>query len=234
MRIKIASALLVALLVIPAQPSHVRTGSKNRESKREGNEESKSGEDVSDLNLRHLQSNGNGNSDVRGPSSGSVSIAEGCDEVPGNYLVRFSDDDNQFEGRLLGLMNMLGRGPQHIMRTVMKAAAFTDVTPNELKVIQTVPGIVSIEHDCYVSIDTHNKVIVEEASHSRHLQSTQSTPWGIARVGGAPNYLGSSTAWVIDTGIDFTHPDLNVDIPRSRNFVNASNNATDDHGHGTQ
>ena len=42
------------------------------------------------------------------------------------------------------------------------------------------------------------------------VQPAQETPWGIARVsgGGAGSF---ATAWVIDTGIDFTHPDLNVD-----------------------
>ena len=45
--------------------------------------------------------------------------------------------------------------------------------------------------------------------------AAQETPWGIARVnGGAAGTF--ATAWVIDTGIDFDHPDLNVDKARSR------------------
>ena len=40
----------------------------------------------------------------------------------------------------------------------------------------------------------------------------QSVPWGVTRVGGgAGTGSGSGTAWVIDTGIDLDHPDLNVD-----------------------
>lgn len=60
----------------------------------------------------------------------------------------------------------------------------------------------------------------------------QSVPWGIVRVGGGTT-TSSHSAWVIDTGIDFTHPDLNVDIGRSATFVNRTSDANDENGHGT-
>jgi subtilisin family serine protease len=63
-------------------------------------------------------------------------------------------------------------------------------------------------------------------------QPAQETPWGIARVGGGA--AGSfATAWVIDTGIDFTHPDLNVDTARSRSFLSRDTSPVDQNGHGT-
>ena len=64
------------------------------------------------------------------------------------------------------------------------------------------------------------------------VQPAQETPWGIARVngGGAGSF---PTAWVIDTGIDLTHPDLNVDTARSRNFVERETSPLDLNGHGT-
>ena len=66
--------------------------------------------------------------------------------------------------------------------------------------------------------------------------STQSTPYGITRVGGAGNGVGK-TAWIIDTGIDLDHPDLNVDASRSVSFVTTggpSASSPDDlNGHGT-
>ncbi|NMG27540.1 S8 family serine peptidase [Aromatoleum evansii] len=59
------------------------------------------------------------------------------------------------------------------------------------------------------------------------------TPWGVTRVGGAGDGTGR-TAWVIDTGIDFEHPDLNVDIARSKSFlVRGKTTADDGNGHGT-
>lgn len=61
----------------------------------------------------------------------------------------------------------------------------------------------------------------------------QETPWGVTRVGGGVSgALG--TAWVIDSGIDLDHADLNVDAGRSVNFVLRGKNTPDDgHGHGT-
>ena len=60
----------------------------------------------------------------------------------------------------------------------------------------------------------------------------QTTPVGITRVGGG--VAGATgTAWVIDTGIDLDHPDLNVDVARSRNFVSRETSPEDLNGHGT-
>jgi subtilisin len=41
------------------------------------------------------------------------------------------------------------------------------------------------------------------------------------------------TAWVIDTGIESTHPDLNVDISRSKSFIAGDASFEDKNGHGT-
>ena len=62
-------------------------------------------------------------------------------------------------------------------------------------------------------------------------QPAQETPWGIARVNGgaAGNF---ATAWVIDSGIDLTHPDLNVDVARSKSFLRDTS-PQDGNGHGT-
>lgn len=60
----------------------------------------------------------------------------------------------------------------------------------------------------------------------------QETPWGIARVGGAGNGAGK-TAWIIDSGIDLDHPDLNVDVARSADFTGSRKGPEDENGHGT-
>jgi len=60
----------------------------------------------------------------------------------------------------------------------------------------------------------------------------QETPWGITRVGG-PVAGATHTAWVIDTGIDFEHPDLHVDVARSTSFLRTRSSADDGNGHGT-
>lgn len=61
----------------------------------------------------------------------------------------------------------------------------------------------------------------------------QVVPWGITRVGGFVAYTGTKKAWVIDTGIDYTHPDLNVNTTLSKTFVTRTTSANDDNGHGS-
>lgn len=59
----------------------------------------------------------------------------------------------------------------------------------------------------------------------------QTLPWGVNRVGGPASGSGLH-AWIIDTGIDLDHPDLNVGS--GANFVTRGKNSPDDgNGHGT-
>lgn len=62
----------------------------------------------------------------------------------------------------------------------------------------------------------------------------QTTPWSVTRVGGAQSGAGY-TAWVLDTGIDTDHGDLNVDASRGFTaFTKGKDANTDDgNGHGT-
>lgn len=60
----------------------------------------------------------------------------------------------------------------------------------------------------------------------------QSVPWGITRVNGGVSAVGK-TAWIIDTGIDLDHPDLTVDVNRSRSFLGGTTTPDDQNGHGT-
>ncbi|THU36854.1 S8 family peptidase [Niastella caeni] len=55
--------------------------------------------------------------------------------------------------------------------------------------------------------------------------------WNVARVGYGDGT--GKTAWIIDSGIDFNHPDLNADATRSKSFINGVTSAADENGHGT-
>ena len=56
-------------------------------------------------------------------------------------------------------------------------------------------------------------------------------PWNINRVGYGDGR--GKRAWIIDTGIDFDHPDLNVDSVLSKSFITGQTSANDENGHGT-
>ncbi len=66
----------------------------------------------------------------------------------------------------------------------------------------------------------------------------QTTPWGITRVG-APTVFGAGNTGagvkvaVIDSGIDYTHPDLAANYAGGYNFVAGTASPMDDNGHGT-
>ena len=59
----------------------------------------------------------------------------------------------------------------------------------------------------------------------------QTTPWGIARVGGGQSGA-TGRALVLDSGVDLDHPDLNVNVGLSVNFTR-DKDADDGNGHGT-
>jgi hypothetical protein len=91
------------------------------------------------------------------------------------------------------------------------------------------PNIAYCEQDQIVSLPPYQ---IAAKPGGGGVQPPQETPWGIARVngGGAGTFR---TAWVLDTGIDLDHPDLSVDVARSRNFVANESSPEDLNGHGT-
>ncbi len=65
--------------------------------------------------------------------------------------------------------------------------------------------------------------------------ASQTTPWGIPRVNGGVDGTGK-VAYILDSGIDASHPDLNVDLTNGFNAFNSGPDADltfDGSGHGT-
>ncbi|MBL3657445.1 S8 family serine peptidase [Fulvivirga sediminis] len=73
---------------------------------------------------------------------------------------------------------------------------------------------------------------MDACSSEAHANSGQTIPWGVTWVGGPTDMSNSSKkAFVIDTGIDLDHPDLNLNTSLSVSFVGSNGN--DGNGHGT-
>jgi subtilisin family serine protease len=68
-------------------------------------------------------------------------------------------------------------------------------------------------------------------SHCFQLAEPKTLTWNIQKVGYGDGR--GKTAWIIDSGIDFEHNDLNVDKTRSKSFISNSTTADDENGHGT-
>jgi len=100
------------------------------------------------------------------------------------------------------------------------------IPPSALSMVRSDPRVLMVEEDGIVTLN-----LPRETARPGGGGSTQTTPWGITRVGGAGDGTGR-TAWIIDTGIDLDHPDLNTTRNCHANFTTAGT-ADDGNGHGT-
>ncbi len=82
----------------------------------------------------------------------------------------------------------------------------------------------------YCEQDQIARAVVQGKPGSGGGSTGEVVPWGVTRVGGGTT-TSSATAWVIDSGIDLDHADLNVDVGRSVYYTGRS--PDDENGHGT-
>jgi subtilisin len=91
---------------------------------------------------------------------------------------------------------------------------------NEIEEIKKDPSIETVEPDRVVALSTCFTVVAPTL-----------ITWNVDKVGYGDGR--GKTAWIIDSGIDFDHPDLNVDQSKSRSFISGVTSADDENGHGT-
>lgn len=159
--------------------------------------------------------------------------------IDGQYIVVFKDEETQgktvgesvsqtkeLRSKLLKAHNIDRESIIGEYDVALRGFAAA-LTASQLEALQGDDRIDYIEEDQMVTL-------APPGSDGGSTSIAQTTPWGITRVGGAT--ASSGTAWVIDTGIDLDHPDLNVDTNRSEVFVSrgrGSKTSDDGNGHGT-
>eukprot|EP01107_Rhizomastix_libera_P006147 TRINITY_DN20250_c0_g1_i1.p1 TRINITY_DN20250_c0_g1~~TRINITY_DN20250_c0_g1_i1.p1 ORF type:complete len:397 (-),score=-64.47 TRINITY_DN20250_c0_g1_i1:46-1236(-) len=109
-----------------------------------------------------------------------------------------------------------------------------DLTQEQADALKNDSKVAYIEKDQIVSVLGK----VENIYNYKSSQTlAQTTPWGITYVGGyAVAGANTGVAWIVDTGVELTHPDLTVNSAKSRTFVKTGADATnlnDLNGHGT-
>jgi len=116
----------------------------------------------------------------------------------------------------------------HAYGTAIKGFS-VKIPPGQLKKLENDPTVKYVEEDKVITLAPPLNISAVSAT------STQATPWGITRVkgGGANLPAGSPKAWIVDSGIDLDHPDLNVNTSLSKSFVDGDTFPDDAHGHGT-
>lgn len=125
----------------------------------------------------------------------------------------------------------------HVYGTAIKGFS-VKIPPGQLKKLEADASVLLIEEDQVVTLVKPNKKPDKPGNPGGGAEEpepdpNQETPWGITRVGGAADGTGiDKVAWVLDTGIDHDHPDLNVDASRGALYVRGKS-TDDDNGHGS-
>lgn len=101
------------------------------------------------------------------------------------------------------------------------------MAPGQAKKLAADSNVKIVEADQIVSLSPMNAT-----GKPGPTPVAQSIPWGITRVGGG-TITSNNTAWIIDSGIDLNHPDLNVDVSRSKSFLGGTSTPDDQNGHGS-
>ncbi len=145
------------------------------------------------------------------------------------YLVTFRDDVTDVAGVAAELARANGFGLRHVRSHAARGFSAV-IPPARLEAVRTDPRVLIVEPDGPVSLI---QPIVDKrpgGPGGGGGGGGQVVPWGITRVGGPGSGL-NKTAWIIDTGIDLDHPDLNT--TRNCHVTFATTSPDDRNGHGT-
>ncbi len=158
--------------------------------------------------------------------------------IEGQYIIVMNKKDvalgkstSEMTSLAKNLLTDNGLSPDLTNRIYTHAiAGFTAaLSKNAAAKLRLDPRVAIVEQDRIISLGKPDG----KGKPPKDSPETQQTPWGITRVGGSADGSGT-TAWIIDTGIDLKHDDLNVDVARSANFVpRGKDSPNDGHGHGT-
>lgn len=120
----------------------------------------------------------------------------------------------------------LSGDPEEVYESALQG--FTvKMAPGQMKKMEADSEVAYIEADKVIALSPF-----EVKGKPAPIPPSEQIPWGITRVGGGTSGVGK-TAWIIDSGIDLDHPDLTVDVSRSKTFIGSRTTPDDQNGHGT-
>jgi subtilisin family serine protease len=148
-----------------------------------------------------------------------------------NYTVR-TEFVRNYSMNILSAHNVDEKQLDQVFSTAIQGFS-VEMNEDELNVMQQDPRVKYIEQDQFFTLAPPPGK--GKPGGGDGGTDPQSVPWGISRVNGGAPYSGSGIAWIIDSGIDLDHPDLNVDVDRSKSFLGGkdSDDPNDGNGHGS-
>lgn len=179
-----------------------------------------------------------------GATSDAPVIAYSSNVIPNQFIVVYKDDAftknsltklnykerqtfvREKTSSTLKKNNISADKMKFVYGTALKGFSLINTTEAEIEELRKDPSIAYIEQDQTLSVSMGGP-----PGGGGGGGGGQQTPWGITRVNGGVSGAGLR-AWIIDSGIDLDHADLNVDLANAANFANG-NGANDGNGHGT-
>ena len=155
------------------------------------------------------------------------------DVIPGKYIVVYKSNDASmpnlssipsYEAKVKVLkdhsskfLTKHGISENVIGETYVSSltAFVADLSEVEAEKLRKDPSVAYIEQDRIVNLELPTVSGIS-------AEATQVIPWGVAKVGSASG--AGKTAWIIDTGIDFSHPALVLDATKSKSFLGPGTN----------
>ncbi len=166
----------------------------------------------------------------------SVQIAEGRyiavfkDQAEGRISSQAADIARQTRRAIFSDLDIAGDSLIHEYLYASKGFA-AHLSEEQAKVLEKDPRVKSVFPDIYYQAISSNFRSADDTTFA--MQSGQTTPWGISRSGGPLDKSFSNRAWILDSGIDLDHSDLNVNTNLDTSAVSYTTSPDDDNGHGT-
>lgn len=167
-------------------------------------------------------------------SAASAQMPSEIEEIRDVYIFAFND--NVTPGQAAGLANRevsrAGGTMKHTYDGAFKGFAARMSPQAAERLAANNPNIAYYEADSIMRVVAPPPGKGPGGGDGGTTDPAQTTPWGTTRVNGTSGV--GLTAWVIDSGVDQDHNDLNVDTARSANFISKGKSTVDDgNGHGT-
>ncbi|MEU4118528.1 S8 family peptidase [Kitasatospora sp. NPDC028055] len=170
-----------------------------------------------------------GSAAASAPAPSPAPLLRSADAIPGRYIVTLGKSlDSR---KLTGLM---GLRPTFTYTSAVNGFAAA-LTPTQLEAVRKAPGVESVQEDGWAT--------GRSVSSPGSLQRSPAQSWGLDRIDqrflpldndfSARASAQGVTAYIVDTGIDFKHPDFGGRARAGFDAIGDGRNGADCNGHGT-